>query len=238
MSIKGKGRTKPRPTARAPRREPVPVKPPFFVRRWVQVVGAFVLGISAMMFLVWVTNGLREQSRAERARRKEAAELVSTRRVVEAWSGLVGTEVGKLGGQVTDPTVPPTLLTAASAAIDGVAAGDEVHGAAGAFAEAEAELQKAIATLDGYALVDQIRDKGFDVTQTNYLLNSKTKFVEALRIYRHAVGVAASAPGAQVGKIAAGLRDRAVSLFAGGWGDLQQVKQSAGIGNVPAAAGS
>ena len=42
MAIKGKGKTRSRPPARAPRPIPVVVKPPFFRRRWVQVVGAFL----------------------------------------------------------------------------------------------------------------------------------------------------------------------------------------------------
>lgn len=240
MTIKGKGRTKPRQVARAPRRGPVPVKPPFFTRRWVQVAGAFVLGISAMMLLVWVTNGLREQSRIDRARQGEAAELAATRTVVQAWRGQVEAEVGTLGGQVADPAVPPTLLPAASAAIDGVAGGDDVRGAAGTFSEAEAGLEEAITILDGYALVDEIRDQGFDIAQTNYLLNSRTKIVESLRVYLHAVGLAKRASEGQggVGRIAAGLRDRAAALFVGGWADLQQVSQSVGINPVPAAAGS
>ena len=61
MAIKGKGKTKGRQPARAPRRAPVEVKPPFFMRRRVQVALAFVVGILVMMLAVWITNGLRQQ---------------------------------------------------------------------------------------------------------------------------------------------------------------------------------
>ena len=47
MAIKGKGKTKSRPPARAPRPAPVVRKPPFFARRWVQVVAALVSFASA-----------------------------------------------------------------------------------------------------------------------------------------------------------------------------------------------
>jgi hypothetical protein len=239
MAIKGKGKTRPRRAPRPPRHEPVHVKPPFFTRRWVQVTGAFVLGFLAMMLLVWVTNGLREQSRIERSREREAAELQRTRGTVQDWAGVVDTQVGTIG-QVTGPGIPPTLLPAASAVIDGVAAGDDVTGAGGTLDEAEADLATAIETLDTYELLDKIRNKGFDIPQTNYLLNSKTKLLEGLRNYRHAVVLArrSLSGGAGLGKIAADLRDGALILFAGGWRDLEQVKQSVGINPLPEAAAS
>jgi hypothetical protein len=233
MTIKGKGKTKARQVARGPRREPVAVKPPFFSRRSVQVIGAFMLGILAMVFFVWVTNGLREQSREERARELEAGKIERTRSVVEAWQVTVEGTVGTIGS--VTPGQPPSLLPAASAAIDGVAAGDDVKGAASTFTEAGKSLDSAISTLDEYPLVDRLRDKGFDITQTNYLLNSKTKMVEALTMFRQAVAVAERALGGerQLGDIALGLRDQAVELFGDGWRDLDQVKQSVGINPIP-----
>jgi hypothetical protein len=239
MAIKGKGKTRPRRAPRPPRHEPVHVKPPFFARGWVQVTGAFVLGFLAMMFLVWVTNGLREQNRIERSREREAAELQRTRGIVQDWAGVVDTQVGTIG-QVTGPGLPPTLLPAASAVIDGVAAGDDVKGASATLDEAEADLATAVETLDAYELLGKIRNKGFDVPQTNYLLNSKTKLLEGLRNYRHAVVLArrALSGGTGLGKIAADLRDGALTLVAGGWRDLEQVKQSVGINPLPEAAAS
>jgi hypothetical protein len=233
MAIKGKGKTKARKVAKGPRRAPVPVKPPFFTRRPVQVIGAFVLGILAMMFLVWVTNGLREQDRAQRAREREAAKLERTKSVVEAWQVTVEGAAGTIG--TITPGAPPALLPAASAAIDGVAGGNDVKGAPGTLSEANKGLSSAISTLDDYQLVDRIRDKGFDVTQTNYLLNSKTKMLEALKIYREAVAVAQRAlkGEAGLGDIAIALRDQAVTLFADGWRDLDQAKQSVGINPIP-----
>ncbi len=233
MPIKGKGKTKARQVARAPRREPVHVKPPLFARRWVQVVGAFVLGFLAMMFVVWVTNGLREQDRAQRAREREAAKLERTRAVVEAWQVVVEGEVGNIG-TITPGTVPE-LLPAASAAIDGLADGGDVGGAAGALEDADTALKSAVETLVNYALVDEIRDKGFVVTQTNYLLNSRSKMLQALQVYRHAVDLARRSldQGSGLADVAADLKGQAVSLFGDGWRDLDQVKQSVGINPLP-----
>ena len=239
MAIKGKGKTRPRRAPRPPRHTPVPVKPPLFSRRWVQVTGAFVLGFLAMMFLVWVTNGLREQNRTDRARAREAAELQRTRGVVQDWAGVVDAEIGDIG-ETAGPGIPPTLLPAASAAIDGVAAGDDVQGAAGTLDEAGSALASAIETLDAYELVGTIRDKGFDIPQTNYLLNSKTKILEGLRNLRVAVMLADRAVSGDdgLGRSAIDLRERAHALFAEGWRDLEQVKQSVGIGSMPGAAAS
>jgi hypothetical protein len=239
MAIKGKGKTRPRRAPKPPRHAPVPVKPPVFARRWVQVTAAFALGFLVMMFLVWVTNGLREQSRIDRSRAREAAELQRTRGVVQDWSGVVDAEITEIG-QATGPGIPPTLLPAASAAIDGVAAGDDVRGAAATLDEAGSGLASAIEALDAYELVDKIRDKGFDIPQTNYLLNSKTKILEGLRNLREAVAVAERAlSGVEgLGSIATELRDRGMALFSEGWRDLEQVKQTVGIGQAPQAAAS
>jgi hypothetical protein len=233
MAIKGKGKTKPRQVSRPPRRDPVDVKPPFFTRRWVQTIGAFVLGILTMTFLVWITNGLREQSRAREARDREAATLERTREVVDAWQVVVEGEVGRIG--TVTPGAPPSILPAASAAIDGVSSGTDVQGAQGALEEADRALERAITTFEDYALVDEIRDKGFDITQTNYLLNSRTKMTHAFRLYRQAVAVAQRilAGGTGLGRLATDLRDQAVAMFQDGWNDLEQVKHSVGIRPPP-----
>jgi hypothetical protein len=233
MAIKGKGKTKERVVARAPRREPVAVKPPVFARRRVQVAGAFVLGVLTMMFLVWVTNGLREQDRSERARVRQAAVLERTRGAVDAWRIVVEGEVNKIGA--IQPGLPPMLLPAASAALDGLAAGSDVKGAAATLSDAQRSLTAAIDTIDEYGLADEIRGLGFDNTQTNYLLNSKSKMIEALQLYRQAVALGRrSLDGADgLGEITLELRDQAATMFARGWGDLDRVKESVGIDQTP-----
>jgi len=152
---------------------------------------------------------------------------------VEAWQIVVEGEVDKIGTR--EPGLPPTLLPAAAAAIDGLEAGGDVEGAAGALGDAERSLGAAIDALSGYALVEEIRGEGFDITQTNYLLNSKTKMVEALRIYRQAVvlGTRALGGAAELGGISLELRDRATTMFADGWNDLERVKQTVGISPAP-----
>jgi hypothetical protein len=64
MAIKGKRKPKSKPVARAPRRAPVQVAPPWPQRRWVQVTAAFIVGLFVMTLFVWITNGLR-QDRAD-----------------------------------------------------------------------------------------------------------------------------------------------------------------------------
>src|SRR5947207_203697 len=87
MAIKGKTRSKgkPRSGARAPRPTPVVVKPPFFMRRNVQVSLAFIAGIGVMVAFIWATDGIRQ----ERHRREVAAQGATARQAVAQWQGSV-----------------------------------------------------------------------------------------------------------------------------------------------------
>ena len=112
MAIKGKGRTKSRSPARAPRPAPVVRKPPFFARRWVQVVGAMLAGMGIVTIVVWATNGLRVDD-AAKARDATAANV---RRVVQEWQTTVdGTlskgGLGSTGGGPGQITILPSLST-------------------------------------------------------------------------------------------------------------------------------
>jgi hypothetical protein len=230
MAIKGKAKPKSRrPPARAPRREPVVVKPPLFLRRWVQVVLAFVVGILAVMLLVWVTNGLRDQ----RDEQRTSDEAASKRRAVLEWQTAVEGELGKLG--TLSPGAAPVVLAPLSAAIDGLKKGDVPKGAVDAIETSAAQAKTAWEALQTFDLPSTIRDKGFNVTQTNYLLNSQTKMVESLQLFEQAALVAkdaavANGPGVEsLGKRAGSLQELARQLLNDGWNDYQQALFSAGV---------
>lgn len=233
MAIKGKGRTRSRQVTRAPRREVVEVRRPILSRRWFQILSAFVVGILAMMFWVWVTNGLRESSLSERTRTDEAARLERTRRVVQAWQAVVVAEVGTIG--TITPGMPPALLPEAAAVIDRRASGKASPEAAGVLNEAERALSDAISTLEGYQLPEEIRGKGFRLADTNYLLNSKSKMVDGLKLYVRSVDLAGKAvdtagkPGERLAVIATRLRDQAQALFSDGFTDLDQARAGVGL---------
>ena len=108
MAIKGKGRTKARPTSRAPRREPVPVPDPWARRRWVQVLAAFLAGLLVFWGAIWLTNGLRDQDRTD----EQGREALEQRRAGTAWQSLVETQIAQGRGQIelgTPPVVFPEM---------------------------------------------------------------------------------------------------------------------------------
>ena len=229
MAIKGKGKTKGRAPARAPRRALVEVKSPFFMRRRVQVVLAFVAGIALMMFAVWVTNGLRQQ----RAEKQAKADASKQRAAALGWQSVVEGTIGAIG--TISPGAPPTILPTVGATIAGIQKGKIPKGAAKTLTQAQADAQTALDTIKKEPLADKIRDKGFDEGEVNYFLNSQTRLVEALQLYVRAAAVATlalDAKGDSQGSLAdeaASIQATADQIFQEGWSDYQQALFAAGI---------
>lgn len=235
MAIKGKRRSKTKRTTGAPRREVVHVPPPWFARTWVRALAAFLLGIGVSIFGIWLTNGLRENAAGDERTDRGA----SARAAVQAWTDRLTQDLQ--GVATLSQGAPPLLLPEAGAAIDELAAGRDVDPAV--FGDARAALGEAIQGLAAFELTDSIRDQGLDVAETNYVLNSRDKIVEALRVYREGIDLsreAADASGADreaLTAIALGLRDRAVAQLADGYDDLVQAQTSVGIVQQPDVAG-
>ncbi|MFN8232452.1 MAG: hypothetical protein U0V56_02930 [Actinomycetota bacterium] len=231
MAIKGKtkGRSRGRPQARAPRREPVVVKPALVQRRWVQLVAAAIVGAFAVVVVVWVTNGLRQQ-RADEDRSDAAA---TRRAAAQSWQGTLEGEVGKLG--TISPGVPPTVLEPLSGAIDGLSGGKAPDGADETLADALKATRAAAKALDDYDLTSTIADQGFNVEETNYFLNSRSRTVQALRLYEQSALLAQAALAAEgperiaLAKRAAAVRDIARSVLDDGWNDYLQVMFAVGL---------
>lgn len=234
MAIKGKtkGRSRGRAPARAPRREPVAVQPPFLRRRWVQLVAAAVAGALAVLFVVWVTNGLRQQ----RADDEEADAAATRRAAAQEWQGTLEGEVGKLGS--ISPGVPPTVLTELSGAIDGLADGEAPDGTDATIADALTLTRAAAEAIDGYDLTTAIADQGFDVVETNYFLNSQSKIAHALSLYEQSALLAREALAADgqervaLARRAVAVREVATSLLNEGWNDYLQVMYAVGLTQV------
>jgi hypothetical protein len=189
MAIKGKGKTKSRPAARAPRPTPVVRKPPFFARRWVQVVGALLAGMAIVTIVVWVTNGLR----ADDAATARDASAANARRVVQEWQTTVGGTLSK-GVASQGATGQTEVLPALSASVQTLASGKEDKAAGETATGAVKLVGEAVSTLQGVDLPTLIRDRGLDVVLTNYLLNSKARMIDGLQLY---------------GRVAAQVRDAA-----------------------------
>ena len=125
MAIKGKTRSKTKAkghlAGRPPRREPVPVPVPFFLRRWVQLVAVFLLGVGVLAMGVWVTNGLR-QDRDEKA----AAAAAATRAAaLQKWQSEVEVQLGTVAQMQSGSGTlqPPPVSPEVGAAVDALAQG-------------------------------------------------------------------------------------------------------------------
>jgi hypothetical protein len=238
VAIKGKGKTKGRQPVRAPRREPVEVKPPFFLRRRVQIAIAFVAGLLLFMFAVWVTNGLRQ----DRADKQAKAQASKQRQAALAWQSTVEGEIGKIG--TINPGATPTILPDVATTIASLQKGKVPAGAAKTLKQTQDDAQGAIDAIKKVPLADQIRDKGFTVGEVNYFLNSQTRLVEALDLYIRAASVAALAANA-TGDARTSLADEAAKIQATadqilqeGWSDYQQALYAGGIAQTPLGPGT
>ena len=237
MAIKSKGRTKARQVARPPRREPVAVKPPFFLRRWVQLVGAALGAAALVLIAVWVTNGLRRDRADTKARQVAATKLEAATKWKSTVEGLVGT-IGTLGQSTQAPTVLPRLDPALTALQKGIA---PKH-LANQLKTTAAEANLAAATLTKFDLPTTITGKGFNAGEAFEFTSSRDVLSSAFRLYARAATIArdaALATGRQrieLAKAAAGVRDEASAELQSAWSTYQQALFSGGVpASAPAA---
>jgi len=239
MAIKGKSRakSKPRPVARAPRPVPVDVKPPFFLRRWVQVSLACVAGIGAMVVLVWATNGVREQDRTkELARTRESA-----RRVVQEWQTTVDSALATFGPAQAGGA-PPTLFPDLSAAIDATSNGKPPQGLEKVASDARDLASTTSDTLDGVELSSLIANKGLNAEEAIWVLDSQKRMSFGFKLYGQVaalMGDAATAPAAEqehLASRASDLAQLAVDAFQDGYENYVNALASVGLftGGTPA----
>jgi hypothetical protein len=233
MAIKGKGRTRGRQPVRAPRRIPVEVKPPFFLRRQVQISLAFIAGLLVMVGVVWATNTLRK----ERADDRAATEASRQRAAAQEWKSQVEGALGTVGS--LSPGNVPKLFPTVSTAIASLRQGDDLEAAAAALKDARANAKLAIEPLQSYDLVGTIGGKGMSEGQVNWFLNSQTRFVQSLQLYQQAAAMAPLAIDASEDQRTA-IADRAADLVAsasdvleGGWQDYQNALTTVHIVQTP-----
>ena len=210
MAIKGKGRTKSRPPARAPRPAPVVRKPPFFLRRWVQVVGAMLAGAGIVLIAVWVTNGLRSDDAAK----TRDANAASARQVVQEWQttveGVLSKGLGSSGGGAGQVVILPSL----SASVTTLAKGDEDKKAGDTADTAVSLVEDGVTTLQGVDLPTIITEhEGVDLALTNYLLNSKARMIDGLQLYGRIAAQVKAAAAADDAAVAAALIEEANALL-------------------------
>ncbi|MBI3648231.1 MAG: hypothetical protein HY240_05740 [Actinobacteria bacterium] len=239
MAIKGKTRskTKARTVARPPRPVPVEVKPPFFLRRWVQVSGALLCGAAAVAVLIWATNGLRE----DRRRAAKAASGASARRAVALWKAEVDGAMAKIG--FDDQTRTAAAFTDLSGLLDQMSKGKTPDGSAASAATAEKNLKDAAGTLNKLTS-ESIGGKGLSAFEAGALLQSRAAMAQALQTEQQVAGliqIASSAHGAtrkDLVQRAQALEGVAKAGFDGGYQMYFDVAYSLGLvqpaGPIPA----
>ena len=187
MAIKGKGRTRARPTARAPKREAVPVPVPWVRRRWVQMLAAFLTGLLVFWGAIWLTNGLRD----ERSSSEQAREALERRRAGTAWQSMIGTELGKVGGQ-HELGSPPVVFPQIRSTLADLANGTPEDAAASL--RQVATQSKAMAdAVQKYALSESLAGKGFDKGSVLRFLSARDELTTAMTLYREAALLGAAA---------------------------------------------
>jgi hypothetical protein len=230
VAIKGKGRTRSKHVARAPRPVVVPVKPPLLLRRPVQVAGAFLAGVGLVAFVVWFANGLRADraasAAAERDRTREAVVREYQARI-QAILAPIGQPAAPVGFDVL-----PAFSSELERLADGKATPSEVSGVAG---EAARAAERAAEQLRAMELDDLLRDKGLTVAGVNYVLNSRRRMAQGLELYARAARAVVRAARLPAGEgdglvaLASEVAALADEVFQDGWQDYQQALTSVGI---------
>lgn len=245
MAIKGKTKTKSRPkqVARPPRHEPVVVKPPVFARRWLQVTAAMLVGVFAVMVVIWVTNGLRQDSRTKAAKAAAQSSGATKRTAGLAWQSTVAGAINEVG--TVSPPLPPNLFAPMNAAIKTMKDKNTVaKGTVKTFTDAVTHAQKAVKDLTDFDLTTTIRDKGFDVAGAQDFLTSKDELTSALTTYQRAAEMAlmaAKAPDSQrksLTTFAFNLTGDANTLLTRAWSIYESALGDAGIATTPTSSGA
>ena len=187
MAIKGKGRTRARPTARAPKREAVPVPVPWVRRRWVQMLAAFMAGLLVFWGAIWLTNGLRN----ERSSSEQAAQALEKRRAGTAWQSMIGTELGKVGGQHELGSPPVVFPQVRSALAD--LANRTPKDAASSLRQVATQAKAMADVVQNYDLSESLAGKGFDKGSVLRFLSARDELTTALALYREVALLGAAA---------------------------------------------
>jgi hypothetical protein len=209
------------------------VKPPFFLRRWVQVSLAFVGGLLLMILVVWVTNGLRQQRADDRA----ATEASEQRAAGQKWKSQVEGALGKVG--TLSPGAPPAVFLELASTISGIQKNKVPDGAMATLKTAQDNAKLAVDPLKDYDLSGQVGGIGMNAEQVSWFLNSQTRIVQALDLYEQAAANAAlaiAAPDDQrvaIADAAAAIQDTASEILQEGWADYQNALGSVAIFDSP-----
>ena len=231
MAIKGKNRSKAkgRQVAKAPRREPVHVKPPFFTRRWVQVAISAVAGALAVLLVFWVIRGLN----VDKATKQKNAD--SAKRVAAAakWETALSDALKPIATQ-GQSGAPPTLFAAMGPTLASLAGGKAPKGTDKSIKTVADGVTTATAALAKFNLTTTLKDQGYSPAQINSFLYAKALVDQSLALYGKSAASAKLALAAkgdtrkQLASAALADQESATSLFQQGWQAIVLSLQEAG----------
>jgi hypothetical protein len=237
MAIKGKRKSKPRSAPRAPRREPVALPTPFLRRWWVQLTAGFLVGVFAMVVLVWVTNSLR----ADDAEAEADADAAKRRAAAVAYQQAVRGAFSRVG--VVEAGVAPTIFADMNEALAATAKGNPPSDAEAIFRQAADDATKAGKELAAFDVAGAVGDQGFDAVAVSSFTGSARTLARVLDGYGRAAEVAASAAavggeqGRQLAQVAVDLRDAAQADLQEGWTEYLQALRAGGLPELPTTGG-
>jgi hypothetical protein len=229
MAIKGKGKTKPKRAARAPRHEPVPVKPPFARRGWVKVTATFLAGLLAMSVVWWAWENLDKQQNTKATATSQSLQ----RDALAAWGkGNLEptiTSVGQLQGGGA-----PQVATNIGTALDALAKGTDPGVTTDEMTTLADTLEKAADKLNKFALSDTIGGHDFDTAQVDVITTVQTEMVAGLRSLAVAARLTAQIiedPSLEkaLGDTAQAAYDNGQALILRAWNSYTNLSAAAGI---------
>jgi hypothetical protein len=228
MAIKGKGKTRAKQPARAPRRAPVAVKPPFAQRTWVKATAAFIAGVFLISMCWWVWENLDANRNAKAA----ADAQTQQRQAIGAWKTQIESSLANLaqlqGAAV--PQIAPTIQPA----LDALSNGKDAGVTAADMDTLAGQLDDAATKLEKFKLTDAIKDHGFTSDQVEVITGGHAELVAALRSFQVAAqltSLALSTPGQQDALVAAAQEavQTGQKLLATGWTKYSNASNAAGM---------
>jgi hypothetical protein len=237
VAIKGKGRSRNKQVARAPKRAPVPVPVPFVQRRWVQRTTFFILGVLVVSGFVWLMNGLRSKDAESQAADHAAAK----RTAAQAYKSAVEEAIAPVA--VINPGVAPAAFNEMGATLQQMGQGKTPDDAVDVFTNAAKDAKAAAAAITKYDVGTKVDDQGFQAIETVAFTDSSQQIVQAVELYQRAAEVgeaAAEATGPQAEQltgIAQGLFDSAQTTLAKAWSSYLSALSAGGILEQPAGGG-
>lgn len=230
MAIKGKGKTRAKQVARAPRREVVPVKPPFAQRTWVKATAAFIAGVFLVSMCWWVWENLDQDRNAQKA----ADARTQQQQTIQAWRTELQTDLADVA-QVQGGSVPQ-IATAVQPALDALGKGNDPGVTAADMRTLAGQLDGAADKLAKFSIADAITDHEdvFTKDQVQVMTAAHAEIVAALRSFAVAAtltSLAIAAPEDQQDLVAAA--DEAMKtgqdLLTSGWTKYANASDAAGL---------